>query len=64
MSFKEVISNLSIFMLAGYETTSSALGFAIHSLATHPEVQKKLFEEINENFGPNSGVIMLYFFIY
>ena len=41
------------FMLAGYETTSVALIFATYLLATHPEVQEKVFNEIHDYFDEN-----------
>ena len=37
-----------LFFIAGYETTNSTLGFIVYSLATNPEVQKKLIDEIDE----------------
>ena len=43
----EVISNVFLFMIAGYETTSTALAYATYVLATKPDIQEKLFEEIN-----------------
>jgi len=43
----EVISNIFIFMAAGYETTSTALAYATYELAKHPEVLEKLQAEID-----------------
>ena len=39
-----------LLLLAGYETTSSALGFAAHELSIHQDVQKKLQDKIDEYF--------------
>ena len=39
-----------IFLNAGYETTSTALGFTAHHLAINPDVQKKLQNEVDEHF--------------
>ncbi len=54
--FKEVEANLVLFMIAGYETTSTALSYASHILTMHPDVQNTLYDEINKQFGdgPNS----------
>lgn len=41
-----------IFIFAGYETSSSSLGFVAYNLATHPQIQKALQQEIDETF-PN-----------
>ncbi|XP_027269458.1 cytochrome P450 3A31 [Cricetulus griseus] len=47
LSDMEIIAQSIIFIFAGYETTSSTLAFALYLLATHPDIQKKLQEEID-----------------
>ncbi|KAE9546078.1 hypothetical protein FO519_010710, partial [Halicephalobus sp. NKZ332] len=41
-----IVSNCFGFMLAGYETTSTALAYASWLLAKHQDVQEKLYNEI------------------
>ena len=41
-------------MIAGYETTSTALSYISYSLATHPEEQRKLQEHIDSYFKPET----------
>ncbi|KAK2502976.1 hypothetical protein MC885_018043 [Smutsia gigantea] len=48
----ELVAQSIIFIFAGYETTSSVLSFIMYLLATHPDVQQKLQEEIDATF-PN-----------
>ncbi|NXV98553.1 CP3AL protein, partial [Calonectris borealis] len=43
----EILSQAFIFIFAGYESTSNTLCFLAYELATHPDVQQKLLEEIN-----------------
>jgi cytochrome P450 len=44
----EIKANSVIFFEAGYETTSTALGFVAHILVNYPEVQEKVREEVQE----------------
>ena len=44
----ELISNAFVFVLAGYETTSTALAFTAYLLAAHPAVQERLAAEIRD----------------
>uniref|UniRef100_A0AAR2IIU9 unspecific monooxygenase n=1 Tax=Pygocentrus nattereri TaxID=42514 RepID=A0AAR2IIU9_PYGNA len=52
----EILSQSSIFVLAGYETTSTTLTFLLYNLATNPDLQSKLVEEIDEAFPCNAPV--------
>jgi cytochrome P450 len=45
-------------VLAGYETTSTALSYVTYILATHPEEQHKLQEHIDAHFDPKTEYIM------
>ncbi|CAO2630614.1 Cytochrome P450 3A11 [Lemmus lemmus] len=47
LSDMEIMAQSVLFIFAGYETTSSTLTFTLYLLATHPDIQKKLQEEID-----------------
>ncbi|XP_071461843.1 cytochrome P450 3A19-like [Marmota flaviventris] len=47
LSDLELVAQSIIFIFAGYETTSSALSFILYELATHPDAQTKLQQEID-----------------
>ncbi|XP_015674991.1 cytochrome P450 3A29 [Protobothrops mucrosquamatus] len=49
---KEILAQSIIFIFGGYETMGSSLSFTSYCLAMHPDVQEKLYQEINETF-PN-----------
>ncbi len=42
MSTSEILCQISTFIAAGHETSSSALTWTLYALARHPEVQSKL----------------------
>jgi len=48
MSESDIRGNVGIFFLAGHETTSSSLSWAMGMLASHPEVQEKARKEVFE----------------
>ena len=37
-----------LFLLAGFDTTSTAITMAAYSLAMHPDIQERLHSEISE----------------
>lgn len=43
----EIKANALVVLLAGYETTSSSLGYVFHCLAKYPNLQQKIHEEID-----------------
>lgn len=50
LSPSEIFSNVFIVLVAGYETTSTALGYCTHRLALHRDIQEKLYEELIEHW--------------
>ncbi|KDN36671.1 hypothetical protein RSAG8_10669, partial [Rhizoctonia solani AG-8 WAC10335] len=60
MSDEEVLSQISTFLVAGHETTSTATTWALYALAKHPHVQRKLREELLEcGLGDEPGMTEL-----
>ncbi|XP_030875087.1 cytochrome P450 3A12-like [Leptonychotes weddellii] len=55
LSDLELVAQSMTFLFAGYEPTSTALSFFAYALATHPDVQQKLQEEIDATF-PNQAL--------
>jgi cytochrome P450 len=47
LKFEEIEANSLTFFIAGYDTTANTLSFACYCLATNPEIQDKVFEEID-----------------
>lgn len=48
MSEEQLIDEVLILFAAGHETMANALGFTLHLLATHPEVQEKAYLEVSK----------------
>jgi cytochrome P450 len=47
----EIRDQVLIFLLAGHETTSTALTFTLHLLGRHPDVQRRVREEVEAVIG-------------
>ena len=48
---KEILAQALVFMIGGYETTSVLLSFFFYVMATEPEVQEKVYQEIRQEIG-------------
>ncbi|XP_060066275.1 cytochrome P450 3A2-like [Ylistrum balloti] len=51
LTYHEILGNAELFFVAGYETTAIALTMNAYNLASHPECQDRLRQEIEENIG-------------
>ncbi|XP_069134019.1 cytochrome P450 3A11-like isoform X2 [Argopecten irradians] len=51
MTFDEILANAEVFFVAGYETTAITLTMMAYNLATNPECQDMLRQEIEEKIG-------------
>jgi len=48
LSTEEIYGEMVGFFLAGHETTSNLLTFAVYELCNHPDMQERLYKELNE----------------
>ena len=48
LTFNEIAGNTFIFFAAGFETSSSTSNLCLFELSRHPEIQKKVQEEIDQ----------------
>ncbi|PVD38377.1 hypothetical protein C0Q70_00991 [Pomacea canaliculata] len=47
----EIVAQMVIFFIAGYETTATTLHFMIYNLAMYPDIQQKIVDEIQQQIG-------------
>ncbi|CAB3404872.1 unnamed protein product [Caenorhabditis bovis] len=47
LTVKEIVAQCMMFLIAGFDTTALSLSYTSFLLATHPEIQKKVQEEMN-----------------
>lgn len=51
LSDNEVREQILVFLLAGHETTSMSLTFALHLLGRHPDIQQRVRDEVKRVLG-------------
>ncbi|MFY4777393.1 cytochrome P450 [Metabacillus sp. RGM 3146] len=56
MSYNQIRDEVMTIFVAGHETTSTALSWAFYLLSQHPEVEKKLHEELDSAIGSRMPV--------
>ncbi|XP_013146830.1 PREDICTED: cytochrome P450 9e2-like [Papilio polytes] len=54
-SESDLIAQAVLFFIAGFETISSVMTFALYELAVNPDMQERLLQEIRENEQKNGG---------
>ncbi|XP_037949227.1 cytochrome P450 4d8-like [Teleopsis dalmanni] len=52
---EDIREEVDTFMFAGHDTTTSAVGFALHLIARHSHVQQKMLDEAVQVLGNNSN---------
>nr|QYA71986.1 cytochrome P450 [Anoplophora glabripennis] len=57
LTMDEMIAQSFVFFIAGFETSSTTMTFALFELATHPDIQDRLRDEINEVLAKHEGKV-------
>lgn len=57
LTLMEVTAQCFLFFIAGFDTSSTAMTFALYELAKNPEIQERLRDEIHKVLAENDGKI-------
>lgn len=51
ITFEDIQEEVDTFMFEGHDTTAAAASWACHLIGSHPDVQKKIHEELDRVLG-------------
>jgi cytochrome P450 family 6 len=49
------VAQAFVFLVAGYETSGTTMGFALYELAKHPDIQQRLRAEVTRVMAKHGG---------
>lgn len=64
LSNSEIVSQAIVFLLAGSETTATTLTYVAYLMAMHPDVQNKLYNEIEDAFREHVSLSIKFLFFF
>ncbi len=53
LTFDDIQEEVDTFMFEGHDTSAAAMSWAIHLIGSHPDIQKKIHDELDEVLGIN-----------
>ncbi|XP_041962747.1 cytochrome P450 4V2 isoform X1 [Alosa sapidissima] len=57
LTHRDIQEEVDTFMFEGHDTTAAAMNWAVHLLGSHPDVQRKVQQELQEVFGESDRPI-------
>ncbi|CAG5928667.1 unnamed protein product, partial [Menidia menidia] len=57
LTHEDIQEEVDTFMFEGHDTTAASMNWALHLMGSHPEVQKKVHQELQEVFGESDRPI-------
>ena len=55
----QIVDNLILFLMAGFDSTSNTIAYALHFLALYPEIQERAYDEIMSEIGDLVSILNL-----
>ncbi|XP_075166602.1 putative cytochrome P450 6a21 [Haematobia irritans] len=55
LTIEEITGQAHVFFNAGFETSSTTMGFALYEMARHEDIQQRAREEVQQMFANNNG---------